>query len=254
VATVFARSRWLNIAATAAALPISTILLVGLIRCATDPRRRLAGLVPLLTLPLLLVWPFTEAGRFLIPLVPCLMVGMVEGLVLVLGLLFPATSHPPGGGQGPPRARREARPPEDADGDRPRKRLRRIASLIILLASIPYPAYALLTHRAEVRRRTHDAFDAACAWISRDARRPGPVLALHPAEVFWQTGRLAVAPESDDLIRQVRDQEIAYLLVDPAPYANAPPSPLARLVADRPGFVRRVFDGPVAVYEVATVP
>jgi hypothetical protein len=163
---------------------------------------------------------------------------MVEGLAWSLRLFFRATP----------------RPPEIADGSGWGKSLRRFASLIVLLVTLPYPIYALLTHRAEARRRSHDAFDAACAWIAREARRPGPVLALHPAEVFWQTGRLAVAPESDDLAGQVRDQDVAYLLVDPSPYANAPPSPLAQLVADRPGLVRRVFDGPVAVYEVVPTP
>ena len=49
-------------------------------RALRSPRRRLAGLTALATLGLLLVWPFTEAGRFLIPLVPCLLVGAVEGL------------------------------------------------------------------------------------------------------------------------------------------------------------------------------
>ena len=88
VATIFTRSRAVGIVATLGASVISTILVVGLIRASMDPRRRLAGLVPLVTLPLLLVWPFTEAGRFLIPLVPCLLVGMAEGLAWCLGLFL----------------------------------------------------------------------------------------------------------------------------------------------------------------------
>ncbi len=43
-------------------------------------RRRVVALWGLATLALLLVWPFTEAGRFLVPLVPALLVGAVEGL------------------------------------------------------------------------------------------------------------------------------------------------------------------------------
>jgi len=45
------------------------------------PRRRLAGLIALFTLALLLVWPFTEAGRFLFPIVPFLLVGATEALL-----------------------------------------------------------------------------------------------------------------------------------------------------------------------------
>ncbi len=99
VATVFSRSRAVGVVATAGALVISAILVLGLIRATMDPRRRLAGLVPLVTLPLLLVWPFTEAGRFLIPLVPCLLVGAVEGLAWCLGLFLRTTPRPdPEGG------------------------------------------------------------------------------------------------------------------------------------------------------------
>ena len=46
----------------------------------TRRRMRLAGLVPLLTLGVLLPWPYTQAGRFLIPLIPFILLGAVEGL------------------------------------------------------------------------------------------------------------------------------------------------------------------------------
>jgi hypothetical protein len=252
VATVFSRSKMIGIAATILAVFVSAVVLVGLIRCAIDPRRRLAGLVPLVTLPLLLVWPFTEAGRFLIPLVPFLQVGTVEGLAWILGLVLPPTPHPdppPQGGRGPSGNPLRLRGREGWGANR-----RRLAAVIVLLAAIPYPAYSLLTRRAEAQRQSHAAFDAACAWIAQEATHPGPILTRHPGEVFWQTGRLVVFPESDDidiLARQIRDQGVAYILVDSDRFANAPPTPLARMVAERPGSARLVFPGPVAVYEAS---
>ena len=100
-----------------------------------DARRRQAGLIVATTLPLLLVWPFTEAGRFLIPLVPCLLIELVEGLAPLL--------H-----------RRSVR------------RARTWAAGLVLAASIPYAAYALTTHRAEARENAFADFDAACAWLA----------------------------------------------------------------------------------------
>ncbi len=252
VATVFSRSRVVGVVATAGAVIASGVILVGLIRSVRDPRRRLAGLVPLVTLPILLVWPFTEAGRFLIPLVPCLLVGAVEGLAWLLGLFLRPTPHPnppPQGGRGP-----EDGPPRERIGWRGKRRgPRRSSALLILLVALPYPAYALLTRRAEAQRRSHTDFDAACGWIAREARQPGPVLTRHPGEVFWQTGREVVYPAPgapEALFRQIQDQKIAYILVDSDRFANAPPTPLARLVEGRPGAVRLAFPGPVAVYEV----
>ncbi len=225
VATVFSRSRILGPAMTVIAMTVSASVLIGLVRCVMNPRRRLAGLVPLVTLPLLLVWPFTEAGRFLIPLVPFLLVGAVQGLAWILRLVSPGQKLKP----------------------------RRLAVVLVLLVAIPYPGYALLARRSETQRRTHADFDAACAWIAREAKRPGPVLTRHPGEVFWQTGRLAIVPVSDDstsLVKQIQDDRVAYVLVDSDRFANASPTPLGRLVAERPDQARRVFGDKVQVYEV----
>ncbi len=206
VATVFTRSRAVGVIATAGAIVVSAVILVGWIRSLTNPRRRLAGLVGLVTLPLLLVWPFTEAGRFLIPMVPFLLVGAVEGL----GLFLRRAAHPWG---------RVGRGGE-------RKGPRRISALLVLLIAIPYPLYALLTHRAESHAPIPRRLRRRRAWIAREGRRDGPVLTRHPGEVFWQTGRLAVLPATDDLdglVRQIRDQKIAYVLVDADRFAHARP-------------------------------
>ena len=66
---------WANLWALAA----SALVFWGWVIALYRPRRRLAGLIPLLTLGLLLAWPYTEAGRFLVPLIPCLLIGAVEG-------------------------------------------------------------------------------------------------------------------------------------------------------------------------------
>jgi len=228
VATVFARSRAIGLIATAGAVLFSAVLLVGLVRAAVDPRRRLAGLVPLATLSLLLAWPFTEAGRFLTPLVPCLLVAMVEGVSGLAGWI----------GRG-------------LDKLKDRKR---VAAGLLLMAAIPYIGYSLATGRSvRSQRLAHAEFDAACDWIATRARRPGPILTRHPGEVFWQTGRPALSPASDDpdvLARQIDAEGVAYLLVDPDRYADAPPTPLARYVAENPGRMVAVRPGGVSVYEV----
>ena len=79
-------------AANVWAVAATGIIAFGWIRALRRPRRRLAGLVPLATLLVLLAWPFTEAGRFLVPLIPCILVGAVEGLA---GGLPPAPIIPP---------------------------------------------------------------------------------------------------------------------------------------------------------------
>jgi hypothetical protein len=222
VGTVF-RPSWRGPATAGAALA-SAVVLLGWARALGIPRRRLAALVPLATFPLLLVWPFTEAGRFLIPLVPFVLVGAVEGLSAV------------GAWAG-------------------WRRLRTRAAWAVLVASIPYAAYAIATDRAGAAERSHAAFDAACDWIARHGEIPGPVLTRHPGEVYWQTGRHALEPpggEPEAIEQEIQKYGIVYLLLDPEPYARAPASPLGRFVAARPGRVRRAWGegGAVAVFAV----
>lgn len=227
VATVFGRSPLVAAVATAWALVASGILIAGWVRAVRTPRRRLAGLVAGSTLALLLVWPFTEAGRFLIPLVPCLLVGVVEGLAplaMRLGL----------------------------------RRPRAWAAGAVLAVSVPYAAYALASGRAAAQRHLQDDFDAACAWIVRHADEPGPILTRHPGEVFWLTGRPALAPPGDDpeaIARLIEGYGVAYLLVDDLRYARDPTNPLHRFVASRPGRVERVWGGePVTIFAVRPPP
>jgi hypothetical protein len=212
-------------------------------------RRRLAGLIPLCSLVLLLVWPYTEAGRFLVPLIPCILLGAVEGLTLLGGGLDRVL------GIGP-----RLHP----------ARRRLVAAGLVWAASLPYPAYLLGTGRARALEASHHDFDAACAWLTAAADRPGPVLTRHPGEVFWQTGRPALEvptaerPGDRDadaaaIDRTIAAYRVAYLLIDQERYARAPTNPLARFVIEAPKRVRKVWSREsqrtaVAIYEVLPPP
>ncbi|MEO6810193.1 MAG: glycosyltransferase family 39 protein [Isosphaeraceae bacterium] len=217
----------LQAGATVWATLATTLVIWGWVRAWRRPRRRLAALVPLTTFPLLLIWPFTEAGRFLIPLAPFLLIGAVEGLAPLIALVS---------GRSP----------------------RRWAAALTLAATIPYAGYALVTNRAEAARRTHADFDAGCAWIARQDGPDGPVMTRHPGEVYWLTDRTALPPSSDDpkAINDLLDQYgVSYLLVDEERYAREPVSPLGRYVNAHPRRLRRVWSaGGITIYAVERSP
>ena len=214
IGTVFGHSRTIAALANLWAVLASGLVIAGWLRSLRTPRRRVAGLVPLTTFPLLLAWPFTEAGRFLIPIVPFLLVGAVEGLAAVtarVGL----------------------------------RRSRDWAAGAVLILSIPYSVHALVNDRAGARRDIDRDFDAACVWIVQQGRsHPGPILSRHPGEVYWLTGRSGLAPRSDDpeaTDHAIDRYRVAYLLIDEERYARAPASPLGRYVARHPERVRLVW-------------
>ena len=117
VGTVFERSVAIAVMVNLWAATATGILIWGLTTSLRSPRRRLAVLVAFLTLALLLVWPFQEAGRFLVPLVPFLLLGATEGLARLMAL---AKIKSP----------------------------RVWAVGVVLMVSVPYPAYAVVTGRA----------------------------------------------------------------------------------------------------------
>ena len=214
VGTVFRRSAAVAAVATLWGVLGAGVVIWGWVRALRTPRRRLAGLVPFATLALLLVWPFTEAGRFLVPLVPFLLVGAVEGLA---GPVARVT----------------------------RRRPRTWAAGIVLAATLPYAAYSVAAGRAEAQRETHADFDAACRWIARHATRPGPVLSRHPGEVYWQTGRLGIPPEPPEpeaIDRLIGRLGVPYLLIDDGRYANEAPNPLSRYVERYPDRVELLWE------------
>jgi hypothetical protein len=215
VGTVFRRSLAAGVAANLWAAVVTGTIVWGWVRPWKNPDRRLAGMIALPTLALLLVWPFTEAGRFLIPLVPFILVGFTEGLASAI-------------------TRVGLRRPRDW------------AVGIVLAVSVPYAAYSVLGGRADAQRQRHADFDAACRWIAAHPVRPGPVLTRHPGEVFWQTGRPAVAPDAsgpqaiDELIGRLG---VVYLLIDDDRYVNAGVNPLGDYVDRYPDRVVVVWSG-----------
>jgi hypothetical protein len=213
IGTVFQHRAWVKVAVNTWATVATGVLTIGLLLTLRIRRRRIAGLTAFATLTILLVWPFTEAGRFLIPLVPCLLVGAVEGLA---PFITRCTS----------------------------RRARSWAAFAVLAVSLPYATYAIVSARAEAQRRTYRDFDAACAWIARDSTRSGPVLARHPGEIFWLTGRRSLSPSSDDptVIDESIDRfNVAFLLIDEDRYVNSQLSPLSRYVACRPNRLQEVW-------------
>lgn len=225
IATVYVRHPVVARVATGAALLATSVVVAGWARSLRSPRRRIVGLAGFLSLALLLVWPFTEAGRFLIPLLPMVLVGAVEGLTPLLRALK-------------------------------RARARRWAAAIVLAASLPYALYALATDRAGGARRTHRDFDAACRWLAREHDPAGPILTHYPADVYWQTRRHALeqgrAVDPAAIGRLIDRNHVAYVLVDEKPFTNAPPDPLARYAAAERGRAALVWGRPggVAVYAV----
>jgi len=202
MATVFARGRTISILATVWAAAVSLVIIRGWIRTCKLDRSRLAGLVPATTFPLLLVWPFTEAGRFLIPLVPFLLVGLAEGLTVCtarLGL----------------------------------RAARKWAPGFVLLVSLPYSLYSIATARVQAQERTHAAFDSACAWIVVNGKQPGPVATHYAADLSWQTGRQALEVQAlnhEDFLSDLARYGVAYVVLDEQPFVNALPDPAAQAV------------------------
>ena len=173
----------------------------GWVRALRTPRRGWPGWSRFSTLALLLVWPFTEAGRFLIPLVPCLLVGAVEGLAVpaaVAGSGGPAVVGV-GGWSWP--------------------------------LSLPYSAYALATGRAGGPAADSRRFRRRLRLDRPRGDRPGP--RPDPAPRRGLTGRPAATPwprrpsRRGARARSPRHGAAAYLLVDDDRYANAPANPLS---------------------------
>ena len=229
VATVFQRSRGLALAFNLWAAVATSVVVLGWLTCLWRPRKRVAGLVPFANLALLLVWPFTEAGRFLIPLIPFLIVGATEGLGRLLQILPRLTP----------------------------KTAKQWAALAVLAASTPYSLYGLVADRSKAQRDTHASFDLACDWIANHATRPGPVVCRHPGELFWATGRQAFAiQEGENVADLYKKYKVSYILIDEIRYANATPNPLTAFVNDHPDRVREVWEretsggASMAIYEV----
>jgi Dolichyl-phosphate-mannose-protein mannosyltransferase len=213
VGTVMRRSLIFSVAANLWATMAFTIIMWGWVHTLRTSRRRMVGLISSSTLVLLLIWPFTEAGRFLIPLVPMILVGLTEGLGRLIRLVGV-------------------------------KRTRQWAVVIVLLVSVPYSAYSIINGRAKAQRRLHADFDAACLWIARETTGRELVLTRHPGEVFWQTGHPTIEPDSsnpDAIDRLINRLGVTYLLIDDERYMNADSNPLREYVRLYPGRAESVW-------------
>ena len=241
VATVLRPTMFLSNLANTWAISAGLLIALGWFRLMRRPKSRLAGLIPMATLSLLIFWPFTEAGRFLVPILPCLLIGGVEGLSWLIRLALPGAR---------------------------RSRRRLAASVFLLALTLPYSMYDLAKGRSRIPSISQIEFDEACSWIAEQdaSAHPGPVLTRHPAEVFLQTGRRALDvstservgsrdAEPEEIAEIIARYHVAYLLIDEGRYLNAPPSPLARFVRDRAEQVRKVWSresslGSVSIYEI----
>lgn len=247
IATVIRQSPGAAVAGSLWAVAASALVLGGWIMALRRPRRRLAGLIPLFTLGLLLLWPFTEAGRFLIPLIPCLLIGAVQwssGLLRLVGkkLRIKLT----------------------------RRRSRQIASVLLLIVSLPYSGYSVLKMQLRPQVDPNRDFDRACAWLVEHGDRPGPILTRHPGEVFLATGRQAIEVSTAErpgeidastaaIAESIFRYGVAYLLIDRDRYLMAHESPLERFVSEQPQRVRRIWGSEpepsaTAVYQVLPAP
>lgn len=153
----------------------TAVIALGLVIALWRPRARLIALIPILTILIILPWPFTEAGRFLIPLVPCLLVAGLEGLsgpLVSLGRWRGLKLRP--------------------------SKVRRIAASLLLAGSLPYSVYATIAGRAKAMESAQRDFDSACNWLVHHGDRPGAILSRHPGEVFWQTGRQGLAVSTEE--------------------------------------------------------
>jgi hypothetical protein len=269
VGTVFRNSPTLAGALTVWAAVAAAVVVLGWLRALGSRRRRLAGLVPVVTMALLLVWPFTEAGRFLIPVLPFVLAGGMEGLGVIgawVGRLVGMRWAQQRSGSLPTPAYQGGEPEGGAllgkgaiEGGHRAATARVAGAWIALLVSIPYSGYAILTGRSEALRQTHRDFDAACAWIRHDATRPGRILTRHPGEVYVRTGRQALAPPADDpgvIDQTIVRYRVAYLLIDEERYARSPANPLGGYLRRRPGYVKIVWSrggaaSSVSIAEVA---
>jgi 4-amino-4-deoxy-L-arabinose transferase-like glycosyltransferase len=222
VATVYQDQPMIRLAARAFAAVFVLVVLLGWVAASQPLPRRTFALIPIGTLGLLAAWPFTEAGRFLVPLLPWFLLGFVHGARSLL------------------------------------ERLNRLGLIhwlppLVFALSLPYSLYGLATDRASAAERTHEDFDSACAWIATNADLPGPVMTRQPGEAYWLTGRRALAPPADpsSLESELERYGVRYLVVDEARFTNAEPSPLAAFVAASPDRVRETFSSrAVRVFEL----
>lgn len=198
-ATVFRSTPALKAIAWLQAACFAMIFFIGLVKIAKNPKTLLAAVYLVVSLAMLIAWPFTEAGRFLIPLVPVVLLAFTIGLSSVhqsldnCRLLNP---YPSG----------------------------QLVPWLVVALCLPFGLYTWQKQlRGNVGSQDHD-FNQACAWLARNSPASAIIASRHPGDVFWRSGRAGVHwPESGELghvHRAIFNQNAAYLLVDTTRYAK----------------------------------
>lgn len=192
MATVFSKNQALALVFTLTAACFTVILSIGVRQLLRHPATRPAALYWSLTLGILLVWPFTEAGRFLIPLVPVGLLATLVGSQTVLDQLIPNFS-------------------------KTIQHKNRLAWLLVGLA-LPFGLYTWLKNvRADPTQVDHD-FNLTCTWISQNLPIKGFIAARHPGDVYWRTGLHAdlwpKASSVEEAAADLQRRSLTYLLID----------------------------------------
>ncbi len=197
-ATVFRSDYTVSALATALAMVFASVWFIGLIRMIRNESTRPAGLYLACSLAILVVWPFTEAGRFLIPVVPLNLAALVLGLDR-LGMSI----------------------------SRSRARMRgvvRYVPLSIALAAMPFGVYTGSKGWRSDPVQADANFETACRWIAGNLPADAVVASRHPGDVFWRSSRVGVpwpeARSAEAAARLLSDAGVGFLFVDEGRYVG----------------------------------
>ncbi|MBI1325591.1 hypothetical protein GC170_20705 [bacterium] len=197
-ATVFRDDPLAATLSTALAAVFASVWSIGLVRMIRNESARPAGLYLACSLVILVVWPFTEAGRFLIPLVPLNLAALVLGLDRIgfsisrlnLKLRYVVRSVP----------------------------------VSIALASLPFGLYTGLKAWRTDPAQADAPFEAACRWIAGNLPADAVVASRHPGDVYWRSSRVGVpwpeAKSAEAAASLLSDAGAGFLFVDQGRYVG----------------------------------
>lgn len=198
-ATVFRDSITLKIVAYLVATAFLLNLVIGFISMFKESSlSRVIVLYLLCTLLILLIWPFTEAGRFLIPLVPVLLITTQTGIQTLFEHLET-------------RLILNTRLPYQ---------------WLILILVLPFGTYTVAKSMVYRDVNQDVNFDQACQWIRKNTAEGLVVASRHPGDVFWRSGRKGIVwPMVDgpeELFIELKKNGCGMFIVDRDRFARAP--------------------------------
>jgi hypothetical protein len=217
-ATIFRPSPALKSVAYLFAALFFVVFSIGIVSLTKQKATRLAAIYLLISLLMLVAWPFTEAGRFLIPLVPLVLLASAAGVEKALAL----------------------------SKFMPQKSTALLAPWLVAAASLPFGVYTWQKQcRIESQPQDRD-FNAACHWITQNLPEDAIIASRHPGDVYWRSGRRGVVwPENasiDQSYTALNQQNAACLLVDTSRYAKMIIPDWCRpgLISEKPDFFREI--------------